>query len=70
MIRSTSLARFKETAYRKPPGTRPVTLTCGHTAWYLPPLPTPGAGAYCRVCDAWTTRPPRKNTVASATTRA
>jgi hypothetical protein len=48
-----SLARLRETAYKIPPGSVKVELTCGHQAWYVRPLPEKGALAYCRECRDW-----------------
>lgn len=56
MIHTTSLTRLREVGYKPPKGTKPVELTCGHTAFYLPPLPVPGSDAFCRECDAWRRR--------------
>jgi hypothetical protein len=55
-VRSTSLVRLTETAIKLPKGTMRVKLTCGHIGLYPPPVMPVGDIAFCRTCDAWTTR--------------
>jgi hypothetical protein len=53
---SKTLASLRAEPYKLPRGSRQVRLTCGHSAWYVAPLPVVGEPAYCRTCDTWTTR--------------
>lgn len=51
-----SLRSLRQEAYKIPKGAVRVELTCGHFAWYLPPLPLPGTDAFCRDCRDWRRR--------------
>lgn len=51
-----TLASLREAEYSLPPGSKPIELTCGHIAFYVPPLPVRGEDAFCRECDAWSRR--------------
>lgn len=64
-----SLARLRETAYKIPTGTVPITLTCGHTALYVRPLPAPGTDAFCRECGTWRRRKRSDKSGASSSRR-
>jgi hypothetical protein len=52
----TSLRSLRLEAYKIPKGSVLITLSCGHPAWYLRPLPAPGTDAFCRVCRDWRQR--------------
>jgi hypothetical protein len=58
-----TLASLRATPYKVPKGTAALTLTCGHTALYVRPLPAPDTDAFCRDCRTWRhvrrTRKPR-----------
>jgi hypothetical protein len=51
-----SLASLRATAYKIPKGAVEIELTCGHTGWYVRPLPAVGSDAYCRECHDWRRR--------------
>ena len=51
-----SLASLREAPYKIPPGAVRIDLACGHSAWYLRPVPEPGTDAFCRECRDWRRR--------------
>lgn len=51
-----SLRSLRAEPYKLPKGSIEITLSCGHTAWYVRPAPRQGEDAYCRACGEWRDR--------------